>query len=106
MTGLVDVNTFPQGLIKSVEIVTGGASAAYGSDAVSGVVNFILDKDYTGIKGSAEYGITTYGDAPNYRATLTAGTAFAGGPRHLLLHGQTATTAGLPSVPPHWHTPR
>src|SRR3546814_2474118 len=64
---------FPHGLIKSVEIVTGGASAAYVSDAVSGVVNFILDKEYTGIKGSAEYGITTYGDAPNYRATLTAG---------------------------------
>ena len=57
--GLVDVNTFPQGLIKSVEIVTGGASAAYGSDAVSGVVNFSLDKDYTGLKGSADYGITT-----------------------------------------------
>ena len=103
MTGLVDVNTFPQGLIKSVEIVTGGASAAYGSDAVSGVVNFILDKDYTGIKGSAEYGITTYGDAPNYRATLTAGTAFAGGRGHLLLNGEIAIKDGLHSVPRDWN---
>src|SRR5690606_35978924 len=46
--GTVDINTFPQALIKNVEIVTGGASSAYGSDAVSGVLNFILDKEYTG----------------------------------------------------------
>ena len=101
--GLVDVNTFPQGLIKSVEIVTGGASAAYGSDAVSGVVNFILDKDYTGIKGSAEYGITKYGDAPSYRATLTAGTPFAGGRGHLLLSGEIAVKEGLHGVPRDWN---
>ena len=83
VTGLVDVNTFPQGLIKSVEVVTGGASAAYGSDAVTGVVNFILDKQFTGLKGNAEYGLSTYGDAPNYRVGLTAGTAFAEGRGHM-----------------------
>src|SRR5690606_33164745 len=49
-TGLVDVNNFPQQLIERVDIVTGGASAAYGSDAFSGVVNFILDRDFTGFK--------------------------------------------------------
>src|SRR3546814_2734672 len=103
MTGLVDVNTFPQGLIKSVEIVTGGASAAYGSDAVSGVVNFILDKEYTGIKGSAEYGITASGDAPHYRATLTAGTAFAGGRGHLIITGEHAITDEVHSVPRGWN---
>jgi len=101
--GLVDVNTFPQGLIKSVEIVTGGASAAYGSDAVSGVVNFILDKTYTGIKGAAEYGITDYGDAPNYRVTVTAGTPFAGGRGHLLLNGELAVREGLNGVPRDWN---
>jgi len=101
--GLVDVNTFPQGLIKSVEIVTGGASAAYGSDAVSGVVNFILDKEYTGLKASAEYGLTTYGDAPSYRATLTAGKAFAGGRGHILLNGEIAVKEGLHSVPRDWN---
>lgn len=47
-TGVVDVNTIPQSLIERVEVVTGGASSAYGSDAVSGVLNFILDKDYQG----------------------------------------------------------
>ena len=50
-TGTVDVNTFPQALIERVEVVTGGASSAYGSDAVSGVVNFILDRDFTGCEG-------------------------------------------------------
>jgi outer membrane receptor protein involved in Fe transport len=103
VTGLVDVNTFPQGLIKSVEIVTGGASAAYGSDAVSGVVNFILDKEYSGLKGSVEYGISTYGDAPNYRATLTAGTGFAGGRGHVLLNGEIAVKEGLHGVPRDWN---
>lgn len=101
--GLVDVNTFPQGLIKSVEIVTGGASAAYGSDAVSGVVNFILDKEYTGIKGVADYGITTYGDAPSYRVNLTAGTSFAGGRGHVLLNGEIAVKEGLHGVPRDWN---
>jgi outer membrane receptor protein involved in Fe transport len=101
--GLVDVNTFPQGLIKSVEIVTGGASAAYGSDAVSGVVNFILDKEYTGLKGTAEYGITDYGDAPSYRVNVTAGTGFAGGRGHVLLNGELAIKEGLHGVPRDWN---
>lgn len=55
-TGLVDTNTFPQSLIKQVEVVTGGASSAYGSDAVGGVVNFVLDRYYTGVKSSLQYG--------------------------------------------------
>jgi iron complex outermembrane receptor protein len=101
--GLVDINTFPQGLVKSVEIVTGGASAAYGSDAVSGVVNFILDKEYEGLKGSAEYGITKYGDAPSYRGTLTAGSSFADGRGHVLLNGEISVKDGLHSVPRKWN---
>lgn len=103
LAGLVDINTFPQGLIKSVEIVTGGASAAYGSDAVSGVVNFVLDKEYSGIKGAAEYGVTTYGDAPNYRFDLTAGTDFADGRGHLLLNGEIAVREGLHRVRRDWN---
>lgn len=103
MSGLVDVNTFPQGLIKSVEIVTGGASAAYGSDAVSGVVNFILDKDYSGLKGAVEYGVTSRGDAPNYRASLTAGTSFADGRGHVLLNGEISVKEGLHGVPREWN---
>lgn len=103
ITGTVDVNTFPQGLIRSVEIVTGGASAAYGSDAVSGVVNFILDKDLTGLKGSAEYGQTTYGDDVSYRFNLSAGTPFAGGRGHLLLNGEVTEREGIYGVPRDWN---
>ena len=69
INGVVDINTIPQALVKSVEVVTGGASAAYGSDAVAGVVNFILDKKYTGLKVSIDSGITTYGDGSTIRWT-------------------------------------
>src|SRR6185369_13710522 len=61
-TGIVDTNTFPQSLIERVEIATGGASSAYGSDAVGGVVNFILNKEFTGFESTLDYGSTTYGD--------------------------------------------
>jgi len=101
--GTVDVNTFPQALIKSVEIVTGGASSAYGSDAVSGVVNFILDKQYTGFKTTLEGGETTYGDDRNWTATLTAGIPFADGRGHLLLNGERTRRDGVYGVPRDWN---
>ena len=101
--GQVDVNTFPQGLIAGVQVVTGGASAAYGSDAVSGVVNFILDTRYEGFKVSAENGITTYGDAANYRFDATFGTAFAEGRGNIVLNGEVAIREGLNGVPRDWN---
>ena len=55
ITGVVDVNTIPQMLVERVEVVTGGASAAYGSDAVAGVVNFILDNDFEGLRIEARH---------------------------------------------------
>jgi outer membrane receptor protein involved in Fe transport len=94
-TGQVDVNTMPQGLIERVEIVTGGASAAYGSDAVGGVINFILDKDFTGLKVNSDYGETTFGDAPNYRFSLSAGTEFAGGRGHVLFNTEIFRSEGI-----------
>ncbi len=103
ITGLVDVNTIPQGLIKSVEIVTGGASAAYGSDAVAGVVNFVLDKKYEGLKLSADSGITTYGDGRNYSFEATAGHSFAGGRGHILLSGEIAHRDGIFQVDRDWN---
>src|SRR5207245_2008848 len=65
-----DVNTIPSALVSRVETVTGGASAAYGSDALAGVVNFVLDHDFTGINGEAEGGVSTYGDDGNYSASI------------------------------------
>ena len=78
----IDVNTVPQMLLRRVDIVEGGASAVYGSDAVSGVVNFILDHRFTGLKALLQSGISTYGDAPSYRAGLAAGTEFSAGRGH------------------------
>ncbi|MBJ7437748.1 MAG: TonB-dependent receptor [Sphingopyxis sp.] len=82
--GTVDINTIPQDLVKRVEVITGGASAAYGSDAVGGVVNFILDTGFDGVKLSADTGVSTYGDAFNYRLSGTAGFSLLGDRLHLL----------------------
>jgi len=102
LDGAVDTNLVPQGLIKSIEIVTGGASSVYGSDAVAGVVNYILDRDYTGIKGDLSYGETTYGDDNTYRATLTAGFKFADDRGHFLLNGTIIQRDGINGVPREW----
>jgi outer membrane receptor protein involved in Fe transport len=102
-TGLVDINTFPQELVERVEVVTGGASAAYGSDAVGGVVNFILNKNFTGLKATADYGETTYGDGQNYKFTLTAGQSFFGDRLHVIFSGEYAKLEGIDSVNRDWN---
>jgi outer membrane receptor protein involved in Fe transport len=81
--GAVDTNLIPQGLITQVDVVTGGASAAYGSDAVSGVVNFILDTKFDGVKGQLSGGVSDFGDDADLRADIVAGTKFAGGRGHI-----------------------
>jgi iron complex outermembrane receptor protein len=81
--GTVDVDSLPQMLVERVEVVTGGASAVYGSDAVTGVVNFVLDKHFNGIKAEANSGISTYGDAASYNLGLAAGTDLFGGKGHI-----------------------
>jgi outer membrane receptor protein involved in Fe transport len=69
-----DVGVIPETLIRSVETVTGGASASYGSDAVAGVVNFILNTEFEGLEGHAQAGITSRGDGENYEAGFAFGT--------------------------------
>jgi len=81
--GTLDINVLPESMIKRVEVVTGGASAAYGTDAVAGVTNFILDTDYTGMKGHVQGGETTRGDNGNKEASLAWGTAL-GSRAHLI----------------------
>jgi len=95
INGFVDINNFPQDLVSRVDVVTGGASAAYGSDALSGVVNFVLDKTYTGVKGEVSGGMTTYGDNKNWGGKLTAGTPFAGGSGHFLFSGEVSMVPGI-----------
>jgi iron complex outermembrane receptor protein len=90
-----DINSFPNGLISRVDVVTGGASAAYGSDALAGVVNFVLDHEFTGVKGKVEGGVTTYGDDRAYTVSLSAGSAFGGGRGHILAFGEIAYNDGI-----------
>ena len=92
---LVDVNTIPQMLVERVDIVTGGASATYGSDAVAGVVNFILDTDYEGLKIQADTGITSRGDGFNYSANAAGGFVFADGRLRLLVSGAVEHHDGI-----------
>lgn len=81
--GTVDIDTLPQMLMQRVDVVTGGASAVYGSDAVTGVVNFVLDKHFTGFKVNANAGISTYSDGASYQAGMAAGTDLFGGRGHV-----------------------
>lgn len=103
VTGIVDVNTVPQALVKSVQIVTGGASAAYGSDAVSGVVNFILDKSFTGLTATVEGGGTTHGDGRNYLTSVAGGRHFANGRGHVMVSGEYAHRDGTFHVDRDWN---
>jgi outer membrane cobalamin receptor len=79
LDGSVDVSQIPQQLVKRVDVVTGGASASWGSNAVSGVVNFILDNKFVGFKANINGGITTFGDDPTGQIQLAAGTELFGG---------------------------
>ena len=84
VTGVVDISEFPQMLIQRVDVVTGGASASWGSDAISGVVNFITDKKYIGFKANVSTGISTYHDNATLTIQTAMGTSFAGGRGHFL----------------------
>ncbi|OYX30226.1 MAG: hypothetical protein B7Y99_11925 [Caulobacterales bacterium 32-69-10] len=80
----VDVNLFPTLLVQRVDVVTAGASSVYGSDAVSGVVNFVLDTKFTGVKGVVQGGVASRGDNGNMRLGLAGGTKLMGGRAHLI----------------------
>jgi len=86
-TNAVDINSIPPALVDHVEVVTGGASAIYGSDAVSGVVNIILKKKFEGIEAEAQYG-TNDGDFGAKRsASITAGKTFLDGRLNVAVTG-------------------
>ena len=94
--GTVDINQFPQALIQRTEVVTGGASAAYGSDAVAGVTNFILDTEFSGFEAHAQTGISHLGDANNHRASLAGG--FGLGERvHIVMGADWYRADGIPN---------
>src|SRR5260221_1926672 len=80
--GAVDVSLMPQMLIQRVDVVTGGASASWGSDAIAGVVNFVTDKKFEGFKFNAQTGLSTYGDLGTVTMQAAVGTSFAAGRGH------------------------
>ena len=80
---ITDLNTIPQFLIDSVDVVTGGASAVYGSDALVGVVNFRLRTDLEGVTAGAQYNITEEGDGRRYNAYVAIGSQMADGRGHV-----------------------
>jgi outer membrane receptor protein involved in Fe transport len=95
VSGATDINIIPQALVQRVDVVTGGASAAYGSDAVSGVVNFVLNTKFTGLKGEVQAGVAEEGDNESGKVSMTFGTPFADGRGHLLVSGEYYDSAGV-----------
>jgi iron complex outermembrane recepter protein len=95
--GSVDLNFIPSTLVSRVEVVTGGASAAYGSDALAGAVNVILDSRLEGLKAQLDYGIAEEGDGENLHAGVGYGAGFAGGAGHFVIGGEYSDQNGVGS---------
>jgi outer membrane receptor protein involved in Fe transport len=85
-----DINTFPTDLIERVDIVTGGNSAIYGSDAIAGVVNFILKRDFDGLEMRGQGGTSNFGDANSYYASVLAGSNFSDGRGNIAMNAEYA----------------
>ncbi|WP_298399959.1 TonB-dependent receptor [Sphingobium sp.] len=85
---LVDLNTIPTFLLQDVNVVTGGASAVYGSDALAGVVDFTLRKDLVGVEAGAQYNLTGEGDGRRYEAYIAFGTELGDGRGHATVYGE------------------
>lgn len=90
-----DLNTIPTVLIKSADIVTGGASAAWGSGAVSGVVNIAIDRTFSGTRLGLQYGVSDRGDANERRFEAAFGHELFGGRGHLVLGAEFLDNDGL-----------
>jgi len=96
--GGIDTNIFPISLINGVEVVTGGASAAYGSDAVAGVINFSLDKTFEGLKVDASYGQSDYNDFHRPVISAAAGKSFLDNRLHVTVAGDFYRNTGQTRV--------
>jgi len=93
--GAVDFNLIPSAIIERVETVTGGASAAYGSDAIAGVVNVILNQKLTGFKAEASFGQTTRGEGRSWFGSVAWGKRFADDRGHFAIAAEYQDTGGV-----------
>lgn len=91
----VDLNVIPTQFLQQVDILTGGASSLYGSDAVAGVVNFIYKTDFEGIDANAQYNITGRGDDARYQANVTIGSNIADNRGNIMVHFGYSKEEGL-----------
>jgi outer membrane receptor protein involved in Fe transport len=92
LSSVVDTNIIPIALLERVDVFTGGASTVYGADAITGVVNFVMKSDFSGIDLNLGYGITEQGDGGQFRADITVGGNFDGGRGNAVLNvGYTET---------------
>ncbi|WFL78060.1 TonB-dependent receptor [Altererythrobacter arenosus] len=92
---IVDLNVIPTQFVERIDILTGGASSLYGSDAVAGVVNFVYKRDFEGIEANGQYGITEHGDDARYQLNTTIGTNFADGDGNIMVHFGYSNEEGL-----------
>ena len=92
----IDANVIPIGLLSRVEIVKAGGAAVYGSDAIAGVVNYVMKRDYEGVEVDAQSSLTSRGDLPIYSARLTAGTNFGGGRGNVAINVEWSKADALP----------
>jgi outer membrane receptor protein involved in Fe transport len=98
IAGNVDINILPEGVISGIDTITGGASAVYGSDAMSGVVNFKTIKSFDGIKVDLMDSISEKGDANKFNGSLAFGTKFGGDNGHLIAAFTFAKQDALPGA--------
>ncbi len=97
--GEVDINVLPQILIQRVDVVTGGASAVYGSDAVTGVVNFVVDRKFTGVRANGQFGISSRGDNDQWKVGIAAGTYLGSDERvHVEASYEHFDSQGIPNM--------
>lgn len=103
--GTVDLSTIPSILVSRIDVVTGGASAAWGSDAVTGVINVVINKNFTGFKGAAEYQNNLLVPVPRYHTEAAWGTDFLGGKGHFEIgaNWNISNTATFNGQNPHNH---
>ena len=94
----VNVDMLPQMLVQRVDVVTGGASAVYGSDAVGGVVNYVLDHNFVGFKAQVQGGISTYGDATTSRVGFAAGLPVLNGKGHFEFSAEYFSRDSIPDA--------
>ncbi len=94
-TGQINADIIPEMLLQRVDVVTGGVSAVYGSDAISGVVNFITNKNFNGVKAFVQGGISEYADGKNVKVGIAAGQEVLGGRGHIEGSLQYYDNAGI-----------